>query len=147
MTTLNEYVAAIVDAAPPLTNEQRVRLASLLNGAAPLPRLDRLAPPPVRRCALYRHWDKDGVLLYVGVSVTPGKRLRDHARHSAFMRFASRTEEVWFDSETEAREAERGAIEAERPLFNRVGADSGRDHRLTHYLIDHEAWDLLGPIS
>lgn len=146
MSTVDEYVQRVVDAAPPLTLGQQALLSNVLkgrgDGLTPVARLD-MTPPPVRKCAVYRHFDSDGVLLYVGISVKPGMRRMEHARHSAFMEFATRETVEWFDNEPDALNAERAAIRAERPLFNRVGADDDRDRRLVHYLVDKGALHLL----
>lgn len=140
---LREHVRKAVAQAPALSDEQRMRIACLLSGRrAPLPRMDQ-TPPPVRKCALYRHFDDQGTLLYVGISVEPTTRGRAHARHSAFMEFAVRQETEWLDSEEAAHAAEREAIANERPLFNKTGADPDRDRRLLDYLIARNAYHLL----
>lgn len=70
-----------------------------------------------RTCALYRFFDDDGVLLYVGITVNLQTRLRTHARkgwHTATRRITV----DWFDTTEAARDAERHAIKTERPLYN-----------------------------
>jgi hypothetical protein len=71
------------------------------------------------RCALYRHFDVDDVLLYVGISERPGARSSGHAADSVWVQFAVREEAVWLDSREEALAAERITIQSEKPLFNR----------------------------
>lgn len=146
-----QQIAETVAAWPPLTNNQRAQLVRLLYGgdsgslgavAAPRVALDR-TPPPVRKCALYRHYDADGNLLYVGITINPGRRGKDHAKSSAWVEFAAREESVWFDSEEDAKAAERDAISNEAPLFNRVHAGGKRDERLLSYLIERRAFHLL----
>lgn len=149
MSTIDDYIRRTVEAAPPLTAEQRDRLALLLNPDAerfaPRSRLDQL-PPPMKKCALYRHFDVDGNLLYVGISVNPRSRRADHARHSAFMEFAANETVEWFDDVSSAEDAERLAIRNEAPLFNRVHSMPDRDHRLVSYCIERGAMHLLKPL-
>ena len=148
MSTIQDYISRVVDAAPPLTAEQRDRLALLLNGGsamAPRAALNQTLPP-IRKCALYRHFDDGGELLYVGISVSPSTRRNSHARHAAWMEFASTERVEWFDNEAQARDAEREAIATESPLFNKVHADPDRDQRLAMYLIERRAFHLLKPL-
>jgi hypothetical protein len=74
--------------------------------------------------ALYRHFDKDGKLLYVGISLSPTYRLSQHRDASRwFPRIASIKIE-WLPSRDAALDAECDAIKAEDPEFNVV-------HKLT----------------
>lgn len=70
------------------------------------------------RCALYRHFDAQGVLLYVGITARPERRAEQHRARSRWWRFVGRSEVEWFDSSKEAAQAERDAIHAEEPVFN-----------------------------
>lgn len=75
----------------------------------------------VGRCAIYRLFDEEGELLYVGVSNDPYRRLRDHRRKFWGKVVASVTVE-WFDTRIEAQRAEIWAICDEEPSFNqRIG--------------------------
>jgi len=76
-------------------------------------------------CALYRHFDFEGRLLYVGISVSPMSRLGSHIDGSSWAKRITRVEIEWLDSEDEARTAERRAIRAERPEYNLSQALSG----------------------
>jgi DNA-binding XRE family transcriptional regulator len=71
-----------------------------------------------RRTAIYRHFDADGVLLYVGQSVSPSRRLYEHVRASGWAKDTASISIQWFDSKEEAAEAERVAIRDEGPEFN-----------------------------
>lgn len=75
--------------------------------------------PSVRRCALYRHYDSAGNLLYVGISLSFFRRLMEHRDGSGWFMDIARVDIQWFDSEMEAEEAERVAIMKEAPLHNR----------------------------
>lgn len=69
-------------------------------------------------CALYRHFDADGVLLYVGMSAAPSQRMIHHASNSSWGREIATVTLQWFDTKQEALEAERVAIETEAPRDN-----------------------------
>lgn len=72
--------------------------------------------------AVYRLFDHDGNLLYVGCSYAPAKRCKAHAQEKPWWpEVASRTDE-WFAQLAEARSAERSAIETERPRYNVQGS-------------------------
>lgn len=98
---------------------------------------------PYRRCAVYRQYDDQGVLLYVGISTDLLTRRRSHIKRSAWVEFASVESSVWYDSIEVARAAERDAIINELPIFNIVHADADRDVLLRDYLIRRGAWHLL----
>jgi predicted GIY-YIG superfamily endonuclease len=70
------------------------------------------------RTALYRHFDKTGALLYVGIAVDPRKRESAHRSGSEWAPKIHRIELEWFDNRHAARAAERAAIATERPKFN-----------------------------
>ena len=74
----------------------------------------------MKRTAVYRIFDADGRLLYVGVSRSPLYRMAGHAR-SEWAREAESIDIDWFSTEHEAREAEASAIQSEQPIWNRTG--------------------------
>lgn len=109
--------------------------------------LDRTPTAEVSaRCALYRHFDSNDVLLYVGITRDAEARREQHAKTSMWAEFAVRETCEWFDSREEATAAEREAIEAEQPLFNRAYGSPDRDQRVVQYIAQHEAWHLLQPL-
>lgn len=75
----------------------------------------------IRRTALYRHFDYEGRLLYIGVAYDPAQRWHTHAR-SPWRKLVdrSRTTIEWFATRELAEEAEERAIAAEKPLHNRA---------------------------
>jgi hypothetical protein len=92
-----------------------------------------------RRCALYRHYDDQDVLLYVGISATPVDRTNAHARGSEWAAYAERAEAQWFNNRESAEAAEREAIRTEVPIFNRAGAVGNVDQRIEMYVRAREA--------
>lgn len=67
---------------------------------------------------LYRHFAKDGALLYVGISLSWPKRTKSHARGSQWFDQVERVEIERFPTREAAIEAERNAIKAEKPKYN-----------------------------
>lgn len=76
------------------------------------------------KTALYRHFDKDGNLLYVGRSVSAMRRLAEHKHSAHWFEQVARIEIQWFEAKGLAAEAEITAIKAEKPRFNIAHADT-----------------------
>ena len=99
--------------------------------------------------ALYRHFSKNGELLYVGVSRNPFERLADHVRRGDWTREIAAITLQWFDDPDQALDAEKLAITVEKPRWNistqRAG-NGGRprleDSHLT--LTAQKPWEPLG---
>lgn len=72
------------------------------------------------KTAVYRHYDADGALLYVGLSRNPLKRWGQHKALALWFYDISRIEIQWFDSREDASDAEIRAVKSERPIFNTV---------------------------
>src|SRR5690348_12204641 len=70
--------------------------------------------------SLYRHYARDGTLLYVGISLSWPARTRAHAHYSEWFAQVTRVEIELLPSREAALTAEREAIKAERPKFNVV---------------------------
>ncbi|OMI34420.1 GntR family transcriptional regulator [Streptomyces sparsogenes] len=76
---------------------------------------------PPERTALYRYFDTDGGLLYIGISRDPDGRLKAHRdTHQKWVPMVKSRTLEWFDSRPEAAEAEKQAIQVERPRFNKA---------------------------
>lgn len=73
---------------------------------------------------LYRHFDKDDKLLYVGVSRSADFRLVQHQRESSWGPRIVRMTVEEFDSRVEAVKAERIAITSENPIYNQSRPNS-----------------------
>lgn len=78
-------------------------------------------------CALYRHFDADGALLYVGISNSVLARTGAHVVGSVWASQIDTIRIEWFDTRDAAVEAETNAIVEESPKFNKMHAttDSG----------------------
>jgi hypothetical protein len=70
------------------------------------------------KTALYRHYDAQGALLYVGASVNPYGRFSQHKCKSKWAYDVRRIEIEWFSCRSEAQDAEKAAIKSERPKYN-----------------------------
>lgn len=86
------------------------------------PRL--LLPRSVKRLrvsetAVYRLYDADGALLYVGVARSPRERLSDHAYRKPWWPQVARKTIEWHPDRETALEAEARAIHTEHPVHNR----------------------------
>lgn len=114
-------------------------LAELLIKAAEL----RASPPSVTT-ALYRYYDTEDRLLYVGITDNLIVRTLDHVQGSSWAEFATRATIERHPTRKEAEDAERAAIKAERPLFNSQHQDTPEARRrLVEYLIEQGRTDLL----
>lgn len=69
--------------------------------------------------ALYRLFGEDDALLYVGVAKTFGPRWHQHAHSQPWWHEVRRQSVDWYPSREEAETAERAAIKAERPKYNK----------------------------
>lgn len=69
---------------------------------------------------LYRQFNRDGKLLYVGISINAFERFRQHAKDKTWIDTVASMTIEHFASRQEALDAERAAIESECPLWNIV---------------------------
>lgn len=67
---------------------------------------------------LYRHFDEDNKLLYVGISLSTFNRLSQHKDHSDWFKKIKNVTIEHFQTREEAMAAERNAIKSENPKFN-----------------------------
>lgn len=70
---------------------------------------------------LYRHFDADNQLLYVGISLSAVHRLTEHRNGSPWFRSIGSVTIETFPSRKEALAAEKEAIRNENPLYNVAG--------------------------
>jgi hypothetical protein len=78
----------------------------------------RSSHAPGSRTALYRYFDKDDSLLYVGISVSPIARQLQHRQTSRWYDRVAKMTVEWCESREEALDLERIAIINERPRHN-----------------------------
>lgn len=71
---------------------------------------------------LYRFFDADDRLLYVGISLSVVERLRAHRSDKHWFPDLARATFENFDSRREAAAAELAAIKAEKPIYNVAGS-------------------------
>ena len=68
--------------------------------------------------ALYRHFDNDGHLLYVGISLSHVARLVDHRNSAHWYKEIAQVTIQWFETRVDAENAEGKAIAIENPKHN-----------------------------
>lgn len=73
-----------------------------------------------KKTCLYRILDKDGDLLYVGISTNPEMRMYKHKRHQPWWSEVDGVTYEWFPDRSSAQAAERSAIHHEDPAYNVV---------------------------
>ncbi len=76
--------------------------------------------PDTQKTALYRHFDSEGRLLYVGISVSAINRLKQHMSGAQWAMEISEVRIEWFADRASAERAERLAIMNEKPIYNKI---------------------------
>lgn len=76
---------------------------------------------PMKKISLYRHFDAQGRLLYVGISKNALARMEGHAGSAWYAQIATVTIEH-YNSRDSARRAEQEAITSERPAYNKINS-------------------------
>ena len=74
----------------------------------------------MKRTALYRHRDRNGTLLYVGISLSVAQRLAQHASTAHWFAEVTQVDIEWLPTRDAALAAERRAIQTEHPRCNVV---------------------------
>ncbi len=75
-------------------------------------------PPSPATTKLYRYFDKEGVLLYIGISSRPGSRMQEHITQKSWSNEIADIKLETFDTRKEAEAAEKAAIRTENPKYN-----------------------------
>lgn len=70
------------------------------------------------KTALYRHFDRKGVLLYVGISKNPLNRLGEHSHQSLWFKSIANITIKWHRTRESAEKHEDIAIKKEKPIHN-----------------------------
>lgn len=76
--------------------------------------------PAAGRTALYRAFDVDDALLYVGITDGIDVRFKAHQKQSEWWPLMVRRDIEWFDTRRAALRAEATAISDENPRFNKA---------------------------
>ncbi|MFJ5886830.1 GIY-YIG nuclease family protein [Streptomyces californicus] len=76
---------------------------------------------PPEHTALYRLYDAEHDLLYIGISRSPARRFKAHAHDKNWWHCVEYVDLAWFDSYPEAKRAENAAHLSERPPYNGMG--------------------------
>lgn len=88
------------------------------------PRVNRMTPAErhkwreEQRTAVYRLWDEDGELLYVGITYDVRERWRHHNKHKPWWPQVAHERFDWYETRPEAEEAEVHAIVVGNPVHN-----------------------------
>lgn len=90
---------------------------------------------PLWKHSLYRHFDADGVLLYVGISINAINRLGQHKTNSEWFGKIHRVEIIKFETDDLVRNAEIYAIKTEKPLHNVTYNQPGPNHAPTQAVV------------
>jgi hypothetical protein len=78
-------------------------------------------PESPERTALYRLYDAEHDLLYVGISRKPEERFKAHEHDKRWWHCVRYVDLTWFESYPQARRAENAAHLSERPPYNGMG--------------------------
>lgn len=81
------------------------------------------------RTALYRLFDAEGALLYVGITVNVEQRWTEHERAKPWWPQVAEKRVEWFENRPLALTAELQAIKTERPIHNVVGTPEAYKRR------------------
>lgn len=114
-----------------------------------MPRIDM-----TRRTALYRLFDTEGRLLYVGITFNPDNRWAEHAASKSWWPDVTEKRIEWHGSRTDAAAAEVAVIAAELPLYNKQDSpqpyegvttkDGTKPSRIVR--IDDDTWEDYGKL-
>lgn len=94
---------------------------------------------------LYRYYDADGNLLYVGITDSISRRAHQHHKNAQWHEHAVRAELEHFRNREDALQAESIAIREEEPLYNIAGSNQF-DTDLALHWIDLKEGVLKDPI-
>lgn len=83
-------------------------------------------PGLVPRTALYRFYDRDKALLYIGITGQPIERWAKHRRNAEWWPAAAYVVVEIHTTEWRALHAERAAIRSEQPKFNKRSKKGGK---------------------
>lgn len=97
--------------------------------------------PDPERTALYRLYDAENRLLYVGIAGDPVARVRQHRLDQVWGSEIARDEVKWLDTRALADAAESFAIRTENPLYN--GHSRPEKHRRYRQIADELRAEIM----
>lgn len=84
------------------------------------PEVEDVTPLPPRQTWLYRMFNDDGELLYIGITKNRYQRWRDHEKSKPWISEATTWKWEVIDPQADPLEVEKRAIKSERPRYNVV---------------------------
>lgn len=86
---------------------------------------------------LYRHFDSNNNLLYIGISLSALNRLGQHKDNSHWFNSISNVTIEKFNTREEALIAEKDSILLEKPLYNKV-YNTIKTYLISYYTLDND---------
>ena len=86
---------------------------------------------------LYRHFDSNDNLLYIGISLNEFNRFKQHMVNSDWSNDAAYTTYERFNTREEALKVERDSIINEKPLYNKV-YNTIKTYLISYYTLDND---------
>lgn len=97
---------------------------------------------------LYRNYDKNGLLLYVGIAEDESRRRKEHKSTSTWFKHTASITVEEHESRGAARLAEKEAIDRENPLHNKAGRPSTKiKHPIRAIRLEDATWKKLVKLS
>lgn len=75
--------------------------------------------PELERTALYRLYDAEGRVLYIGISALPKARWERHSLIQTWWHLVARKSVEWYEDRPSALDAEAAATATEKPLYDK----------------------------
>lgn len=100
-------------------------------------RPDRIGQIQIPTPVLYRCYDRDQRLLYIGMTAFPSRRFKQHRRGSSWWNQVDRIDLSSYRNFRVLEQAEIRAIRVEKPKFNVVGRETLAPGRRAVHLAAH----------
>ena len=88
-----------------------------------------------KKTALYRHFDINDNLLYVGIALKPLSRLEAHKSSSSWIEDVANIKVKWFENRVTALIEEELAIKTESPKYNIAHNSGNSRNSITPYVV------------
>lgn len=96
---------------------------------------------------LYRFFDAEGTLLYIGITGNPRARWSQHSKTKEGWRRVDTIRVQHLDSREELEAAEKAAIKAERPLWNVAHNEPTRTVAEVRIMLDQRQWLSVADVA